>query len=118
MTDNNTYTGWCRWEPTSDEWLTLYTENKVPFVLKENEYLIVKTADKSTTFYCNEKGKLRKFTGSAIKTYKDTTPVLLEENKNKQEEKHCISIRKFTHLSKESPQILWRLFGVNKAKEK
>jgi len=80
------YTGWKRWNPTSDEWLALYTEGKVPFPLKENEYLIVKTADSSTTFYCNENGQLRKFTGGSIKTFKDLTPVPLEEPKGKEKE--------------------------------
>ena len=63
------YKGWQRWTPTSDEWLDLYTEGKIPFQLKENEYLIVKTGDGTTTFYCNENGRLRKFTGGSIKTY-------------------------------------------------
>lgn len=39
--------------------------------MKENEYLIVKADDGSTTFYCNEGGKLRKFTGGSIKTCKE-----------------------------------------------
>ena len=82
-----TYNGWRRWNPTSEEWITLYTEGKIPFQLKENEYLIVHTEDHSTTFYCFENGHLRKFTGCSIKTVKDTTPVLLEEPKQKQEDK-------------------------------
>lgn len=73
------YTGWKVWHPTSDEWITLYTENKVPFELKENEYLIVKTADNVTTYYCYEKGTLRKVSGSSIKTTVDLTPINLEE---------------------------------------
>ena len=75
------YTGWRRWSPNSDEWLALYTEGKIPFQLKENEYLIVRAEDGSTVFYCNEQSKLRKFTGGSIKTFKDTTPVTLEEPK-------------------------------------
>ena len=78
MTESG-YTGWKKWNPTSDEWLVLYTEGKVPFQLKENEYLIVESEDGSSTFYCNEGGNLRKFTGGSIKTVKDTTPVFLEE---------------------------------------
>jgi len=77
------YTGWKRWNPNSDEWLALYTEGKVPFQLKENEYLIVHAEDKTTVFYCWEAGKLRKFTGGSIKTVKDTTLVPLEEPKQK-----------------------------------
>ena len=77
------YTGWKRWNPNSDEWLALYTEGKIPFQLKENEYLIVKTPDNVATFYCYEGGNLRKFTGGSIKTVKDTTPVSLEEPKTK-----------------------------------
>lgn len=38
----------------------------------------------SATFYCYEGGKLRKFTGSSIKTVKDTTPVALEDAGDKQ----------------------------------
>ena len=91
------YTGWKKWNPTSDEWLALYTEGKIPFQLKENEYLIVKTDDKATTFYCNECGKLRKFTGGSIKTFKDTTPVPLEEPKGKEkEDKPQKSTRKYS----------------------
>ena len=75
------YTGWRRWSPNSDEWLALYTEGKIPFQLKDNEYLIVRAEDSSTVFYCNEQGKLRKFTGGSIKTFKDTTSVTLEETK-------------------------------------
>lgn len=81
MADNKVYTGWTKWKPNSDEWIKLYTEGEVPFHLIENEYLIVGTEDGSTTFYCNENGHLRKFTGSSIKTFKDTTPVPLEEPK-------------------------------------
>ena len=44
------------------------------------------TADCSTTFYCNENGQLRKFTGGSIKTFKDLTPVPLEEPKGKEKE--------------------------------
>ena len=90
-----TYTGWKRWSPNSDEWLALYTEGKVPFQLKENEYLIVKAEDDITTFYCYENGQLRKFTGGSIKTVKDTTPVLLEQPKN-QENKQRTNNQKYS----------------------
>jgi len=90
------YTGWKRWNPNSDEWLALYTEGKIPFQLKENEYLIVRTEDRSTTFYCYEEGKLRKFTGGAIKTVKDMTPVPLEEPKVKEEKPQKSSTRKYS----------------------
>lgn len=78
MTETN-YKGWIKWEPTSDEWVEMYTTNKPPFEMKENEYLIVKTEDGCTTYYCYEKGALRKFTGCSIKTIKDTTPMLLTD---------------------------------------
>ena len=81
MTESG-YTGWKKWKPNSDEWLALYTEGKIPFQLKENEYLIAESEDGSCTFYCNESGQLRKFTGGSIKTVKDTTPVFLEEPKD------------------------------------
>jgi len=93
---DTTYTGWKRWNPTSEEWIDLYTNNTVPFQLKENEYLIVMATDGSTTFYCYENGQLRKFTGGSIKTIKDTTPVLLEEPKPKQESKQRSSTPKYS----------------------
>ena len=93
---DTTYTGWKRWNPTSEEWIDLYTNGTVPFQLKENEYLIVKSTDNSTTFYCYENGQLRKFTGGSIKTVKDTTPVLLEEPKPKQEGKQRSSAQKYS----------------------
>ena len=89
-----TYTGWKKWNPTSDEWIKLYTAEEVPFQLKENEYLIVNTEDNVATFYCYENGHLRKFTGGSIKTIKDTTPVFLEEQK--QEENRKPSAKKYS----------------------
>lgn len=93
---DTTYTGWKRWNPTSEEWIDLYTKGTVPFQLKENEYLIVRATDGSTTFYCYENGQLRKFTGGSIKTVKDTTPVPLEEPKSKQEGKQRSSTQKYS----------------------
>lgn len=93
---DTTYTGWKRWNPTSEEWIDLYTNGTIPFQLKENEYLIVRSTDSSTTFYCYENGQLRKFTGGSIKTVKDTTPVLLEEPKPKQEGKQRSSTQKYS----------------------
>lgn len=93
---DTTYTGWKRWNPTSEEWIDLYTKGTVPFQLKENEYLIVRATDGSTTFYCYENGQLRKFTGGSIKTIKDTTPVPLEEPKPKQEGKQRSSTQKYS----------------------
>jgi len=91
-----TYTGWKKWSPTSEEWLTLYTEGKAPFQLKENEYLIVSAEDKVTTFYCYENGQLRKFTGGSIKTIKDTTPVPLEQSKQKAEDSKKAAPKKYS----------------------
>lgn len=71
------YKGWIEWNPTSDEWIEFYQTGTVPFEMKNNEYLIVKTEDGATTFYCYEEGTLRKFTGPSIKTYKDTSHVPL-----------------------------------------
>ena len=36
-----TYTGWKVWEPTDEEFAEMFVTNKVPFEMKENEYLIV-----------------------------------------------------------------------------
>lgn len=76
------YTGWIHWQPTTDEWIELYTNNKVPFEMKENQYLIVETEDGATTYYCYEKGHLRKFTGSSIKIYKEPSSAAPEAQKN------------------------------------
>ena len=76
------YTGWRRWSPTSDEWLALYNEGKVPFELKENQYLIVRMDNSSSLFYCYESGKLRKFTGGSIKTVREATPNDADEQKH------------------------------------
>ena len=78
------YTGWRKWSPTSEEWAEFYIDKLPPFEMKENEYLIVESEDGSTTFYCNEHGTLRKFTGCAIKTVKDTAPMPLEEHKKEE----------------------------------
>ena len=63
------YTGWKRWKPTADEWEKLYEDGSVPeyLNLKENEYLIVESDGEIAITYCYEHGKLRKFTGQAIK---------------------------------------------------
>ena len=91
-----TYTGWKKWSPTSEEWLELYTNSTIPFQLKENEYLIVKSDGSSTIFYCYENGQLRKFTGGSIKTTKDDTSVLLESSKSKQDDKQHSSAQKYS----------------------
>ena len=91
--DNQVYTGWKKWSPNSDEWLALYNEGVVPFELKENQYLIVRADDSSSIFYCYEKGKLRKFTGGSIKTYRDNSHVTLEEQ---QEETTKKSTKKYS----------------------
>ena len=91
-----TYTGWKKWSPTSEEWAELYATGTVPFSLKENEYLIVKSEGSSTIFYCYENGQLRKFTGGSIKTTKDDTIVLLESSKSKQDDKQHSSTQKYS----------------------
>ena len=95
MSDIN-YTGWKKWNPTSEEWIELYTNGTTPLSLKENEYLIVKSVDGSTTYYCYENEKLRKFTGGSIKTVKDATPVSLESSKSKQDDKQHSSTQKYS----------------------
>ena len=91
-----TYTGWKKWNPTSEEWLELYANSTIPVSLKENEYLTVKSDGSSTIFYCYENGQLRKFTGGSIKTTKDDTPVLLESSKSKQDDKQHSSAQKYS----------------------
>jgi len=66
--DQTTYTGWRKWTPTSDEWVQFYTDGLPPFEMYENEYLMVLADGGSTSYYCFENGKLRKFSGGSIKT--------------------------------------------------
>ncbi len=63
------YTGWQRWKPTPDEWEKLYEDGSIPeyLNLKENEYLIIESDGEIAITYCYEHGKIRKFTGQAIK---------------------------------------------------
>ena len=49
----------------------------------ENQYLIVHADDRTTTYYCYEEGKLRKFTGASIKTVKQQLPQNQEEQTSK-----------------------------------
>lgn len=68
------YTGWKKWNPTDEEWNTFCIENKVPFDMQENEYLIVYDNDNIAYYYCYEKGKFRPFKGGSIKTVKENLP--------------------------------------------
>ncbi len=94
--DNSAYTGWKKWSPSFDEWQTLYNDGKVPFELKENQYLIVKVDGGSSTFYCYENGKLRRFTGGAIKTTKDTTATDEELIQEKRQDKRSNTAKKYS----------------------
>ena len=62
------YTGWKRWKPTNDEWIDFYTDNKVPFEMKDGEYLILEGEDTVVSYYCFEDGKFRHCSGGSIKT--------------------------------------------------
>ena len=56
----------------------------MPFEMLENQYLIVEAKGVGDTYYCNERGKLRKFTGGSIKTYNSdstTTETVSEDKK-------------------------------------
>ena len=56
----------------------------MPFEMLENQYLIVEAKGVGDTYYCNERGKLRKFTGGSIKTYNSdstTTEAVSEDKK-------------------------------------
>ena len=64
-----TYTGWKVWEPTDEEFAEMFVTNRVPFQMKENEYLIVHDTQGCSTFYCYENGKFRNFRGGSIKTF-------------------------------------------------
>lgn len=99
MTDKQSnYSGWTIWSPQSEEWLDLYMNGKLPESLQlyNNEYLIVKTEDGATTYYCYENKALRKFTGQAIKTFKDTTVVPLEMNFSEEKAKKENSSKKYS----------------------
>lgn len=68
--NKKSYTGWIKWEPKSDEWVELYSNNTVPFEMKENEYLLIYETEhgekKLTTTYCYEDGKFRKVPKGSI----------------------------------------------------
>lgn len=86
--DKQNYTGWINWTPTADEWAQFYLDQIPPFEMKENQYLIVHSDGYSTLTYCWEHGKLRKFTGGSIKTFKseqdqDEIESSLEQKKKK-----------------------------------
>lgn len=76
------YTGWKKWTPTAEEWVDFYTDKTLPFELNENEYLIIQTSD-GNLYYCYENGKLRKFTGGSIKTYREKTEETQDSAKKK-----------------------------------
>lgn len=100
MSEKTTYTGWRKWYPTSDEWVEFYAEGKVPFEMKENEYLMVFTDDNTVSHYCYEKGKFRKFTGGSIKTFKERNVEETEKSDKKDKE------RKDKKSSKGRSQVL------------
>ena len=71
MQQNSFYTGWVKWVPTGDEWLDLYERNKIPFIMLENQYLLIYEEDKEgkqtlTHTYCYEGDKLRKISRGSI----------------------------------------------------
>lgn len=74
----------------------MYNDGEIPFEMKENQYLIVKSDDGSSIFYCYENGHLRKFTGGSIKTTKDTTPVALNDPMQRQDEPKKPSAKKYS----------------------
>ena len=82
------YTGWKVWEPDDGEWSEFYANGCVPEALRveliENEYLIVRAKDGSSTTYCYEGGAFRKFTGQSIKLASFEEPKeLLEDTSGK-----------------------------------
>ncbi len=79
MIENNNYTGWKKWTPTSDEWIEFEASKHVPpFEMKENEYLLIYSDD---GLLCSQwrffDGKLHKFGRSSIKLEREKTK---EEN--------------------------------------
>ena len=82
-----TYTGWKVWEPTDEEFAEMFVTNKVPFEMKENEYLIVHDTQGCSTYYCYENGKFRNFRGGSIKTFSveqgDNGDVFVQNKKSK-----------------------------------
>ena len=66
-----TYTGWYKWIPTSDEWLDFEADGKLPDYMHilENEYLLVydeSEPDKLSRQYVMKKGKLERIGRSSI----------------------------------------------------
>lgn len=44
------------------------------------------------------------------------TKIIINNYDNNKKKEHHMNIRKFAHQSTDSPQILWRLYGVNKVR--
>ncbi len=70
-----TYTGWYKWTPTSDEWLDFEADGKLPDYMHilENEYLLVydeSEPDRLNRQYVMKNGKLEKFGRNSIKIKK------------------------------------------------
>lgn len=71
------YTGWRKWTPTSEEWLDFETDHKLPFELKDNQYLLIYDAQEPTRIsaqYVMKKGKLEKIGRSSIKIKQQAGP--------------------------------------------
>lgn len=54
-------------------------DHKLPFVLLENEYLIINTDNETPLYFCYENGELRQFRGGSIKTVREKTAEELAE---------------------------------------
>lgn len=73
---SNDYEGWIQKELSSDQWMEFYQNNKPPFEMLENEYLLLEDNKKVNLIYCYENGLLRKVPRGSInigaKKEKDT----------------------------------------------
>ena len=80
------YTGWYKWKPTSDEWAELYVQKQVPMKLENNQYLLVyEDTDKDGTEhlvdqYCFENDHLRKFSRGSIVAAKNKDTIIYPRN--------------------------------------
>lgn len=84
------YTGWKKWTPTLDEWAEFEASGKVPFELKENEYLLMYSEDGLLTNQLIKKhGQLKKIGRSSLKFLIGDKNV---ESKNKYKQPKSMSL--------------------------
>lgn len=102
------YTGWKVWIPTDEEASNFYATHALPqdkIKLLENEYLIVKDQEDNCTYYCYEKGNLRKVRGNAIKTFYELSDLSVELPSSSKKSKTKKSLKQnYTVINPRNPE--------------